>query len=355
MTIDHHTIENWLCENREEKLEELWSQADEVRQKNVGNEVHLRGLIEFSNHCRRSCGYCGLNVGNHDVTRYRMTADEILACAREAVDYGYGTVVLQSGEDPGCDAQWLTQVIRRIKNETPLAVTLSVGERHDNELEAWKQAGADRYLLRFETSAPELYKRIHPDVGNELSDRIDLLRRLRGMGYEIGSGVMIGIPGQTHSILARDIDTFRELDLDMIGVGPYIAHSATSLGRGEMPPAPPDEQVPNTEAMTYKVVALTRLACPQTNIPSTTALATLNKKQGRELGLRRGANIVMPNLTPPRYRTLYDIYPDKACLQETAGACNLCMKRRIESIGRTIGTGQGASPNYSNRKARPEV
>jgi biotin synthase len=350
MLVDHHFIEMWLRETNESRLEELWTMADEARRNNVGNEVHLRGLIEFSNNCRRSCGYCGLNVGNRAVTRYRMTAEEILECAHQAVEYGYGTVVLQSGEDFGYDAGWIADLIRRIKKETSLAITLSAGERHDNELELWKTAGADRYLLRFETSDPNLYKRIHPDVGNELSNRVNLLRRLRDMGYEVGSGVMIGIPGQTYSILANDIELFRELDLDMIGVGPYIAHDGTELGREGVSTSKNEEnQTPNTELMTYKVVALTRLACPRTNIPSTTALATLNKKQGREFGLQRGANIVMPNLTPPKYRVLYDIYPNKACLQETAGACNLCMKGRIQSIGRTIGKGQGTSPNYMTR------
>jgi biotin synthase len=350
MIVDHHSIDGWLRETREDKLEELWRMADQTRHDAVGDAVHLRGLIELSNNCRRSCGYCGLNVGNRAVTRYRMTAEEIIECAHQAVEYGYGTVVLQSGEDFGYDTDWLTDVIHRIKSETRLAITLSVGERRDDELETWRRAGADRYLLRFETSDPQLYKRIHPDVGNELSNRVNLLRRLREMGYEVGSGVMVGIPGQTYSILADDIELFRELDLDMIGVGPYIAHDDTELGREGLSTSKNEEnQTPNTELMTYKVVALTRLACPRTNIPSTTALATLNKKQGREFGLQRGANIVMPNLTPPKYRVLYDIYPNKACLQETAGACNLCMKGRIQSIGRTIGQGQGASPNYMTR------
>jgi biotin synthase len=235
----------------------------------------------------------------------------------------------------------MAALIRRIKRETSLAVTLSLGERPAEDLSAWREAGADRYLLRFETSNRDLYNRIHPPVGHQSSDRFAILRHLRALGYEIGSGIMIGIPGQTYDDLVRDILTFRDLDLDMIGVGPFIPHPETPLGR-KLSDAPPEEQVPNSELMTYKTVALTRLVCPEANIPSTTALATLNQTEGRELGLMRGANIVMPNLTPPRYRSLYEIYPHKACINETAEACASSLDLRIRSIGRTIGTGPGA-------------
>jgi biotin synthase len=173
------------------------------------------------------------------------------------------------------------------------------------------------------------------------SDRFALLQRLRDLGYEIGSGVMIGIPGQTYATLAEDLLAFQHLDLDMIGVGPWLPHPTTPLGRGELPAAANDEQVPNTELMTYKVVALTRLLCPDSNIPSTTALATLNLADGRELGLARGANIVMPNLTPVEYRALYEIYPGKACIRETANECAHCLSGRIVRIGRQIGRGPG--------------
>jgi biotin synthase len=295
----------------------------------------------------RQCGYCGLRASNRQVERYRMTEDEILESARLAVRFGYGTAVLQSGEDYGVTTDWLAGVIRRIKAEAPLAVTLSVGERPDEHLVTWREAGADRYLLRFETSNQELYDRIHPVLPAHRSDRIAMLRRLKALGYETGSGVMIGIPGQTYDDLADDIELFRELDLDMIGCGPFIPHPGTPLGRAEVPPAASDEQVPNTELMTYKVVALARIICPRANIPSTTALATLNLAQGRELGLMRGANIVMPNLTPPMYRCKYEIYPAKACMYESAGDCHNCIKQRILAIGRTIGTGRGDSPNRS--------
>jgi biotin synthase len=348
--MDNTEIITWLRETDNARLETLWRAADETRRRCVGDEVHLRGLIEFSNYCVRHCHYCGLRVDNDGIERYRMSADEILACTRQAVAWGYGTVVLQSGEDYGVTQQWMAELVHRIKAETPLAVTLSLGERPPQDLTAWQRAGADRYLLRFETSNPMLFARIHPSHSTRPSDRLALLRMLRDLGYEVGSGVMIGIPSQTYDDLARDILLFAELDLDMIGVGPFLPHPETPLG-GESgsPSSQIEDQVPNTELMTYKVVALTRLVCPYANIPSTTALATLNRASGRELGLQRGANIVMPNLTPPNYRCRYEIYPAKACLYESAEQCHHCMEHRIRSLGRTIGQGRGDSPQHARR------
>ena len=341
--MDRRTIIAWLREDNPDHLKELWSLADSVRAEDVGGEVHLRGLIEISNYCCRQCGYCGLRSDNRGLERYRMTAEEIMECVHLAVQYGFGTVVMQSGEDYGIETAWLADIVKRIKSETPLAVTLSLGERPDEDLAAWRGAGADRYLLRFETSDPELYKLIHPSHAGRLSNRIAILLRLKELGYEAGSGVMVGIPGQTYESLTDDIETFRNLDLDMIGVGPYISHPATPLGSGDwIRPIPKEDQVPNTELMTYKTVALTRLVCPQANIPSTTALATINKAMGREYGLMRGANVVMPNLTPTKYRRLYEIYPAKACIDETSDECRACLHDRIKRIGRTIGKGQGA-------------
>jgi biotin synthase len=343
-TIAEHEILSWLREDDPQRLKELWEQADRVRAERVGPAVHLRGLVEVSNHCARKCGYCGISACNTTVARYRMSADEVLACAREAVRYGYGTLVMQAGEDYGLTADWVAEVVARVKAETPLAVTLSLGERKVEDIRRWKQAGADRYLLRFETSDPELYAIIHPRLDGTPglpSDRLNLLRELRGLGFEIGSGVMVGIPGQSFESLAHDIALFGALDLDMIGVGPYIPHPETPLGRGELERLAEGEQVPNTELLCYKAVALTRLACPEGNIPSTTALATINQDQGRELGLLRGANVVMPNLTPVQYRALYEIYPGKACMSETGQACNSCITMRILSIGRELGAGQG--------------
>ncbi len=338
--MTHAEIVGWLRETDPVRLEALWAWADRVRREQVGDAVHLRGLVEMSNHCRRRCAYCGLNVSHTELDRYRMTDDEVLACAQQAVAFGYGTVVIQAGEDPLLTGPRIAALIRRIKADTPLAVTLSLGERDPSDLALWRAAGADRYLLRFETSDPALFDRIHPPVGNEPSDRIALLRRLRALGYEIGSGVMIGIPGQSFDSLARDLALFRELDLDMIGTGPYIAHPHSDLAR-HPPPAAGAEQVPASEAMAYRVIALTRILCPQANIPSTTALATLNRAQGRELGLQRGANVVMPNLTPVAYRARYEIYPAKVCIDESARDCQGCLINRIRSVGRTPGRGPG--------------
>ena len=352
--MNRSEILDWLKEEREERLEELWRRADAVRRENVGDEVHLRGLVELSNCCVRQCAYCGIRADNRKIQRYRMTEAEIMECVGQAVEFGYGTVVMQSGEDYGITRDWLADIVRRIKAETPLAVTLSLGERSDEDLLAWRNAGADRYLLRFETSNRALYDRIHPPLPGKRSDRIAILRKLQQLGYEAGSGVMVGLPGQTYEDLRDDIETFRTLDLDMIGVGPYLPHPETPLGEREAPfRAPEGEQVPNTEMMTYKVVALARMVCPKANIPSTTALATLNREQGRELGLVRGANIVMPNLTPPKYRALYEIYPAKACIFETARECHACLKRRILSIGRQIGTRRGDSKRRNPVSARP--
>ncbi len=277
-----------------------------------------------------------------------MSREEILACVATAVEYGYGTVVMQAGEDYDIARDWLAGIVRQIKQETNLAVTLSMGERPIDDLKAWRQAGADRYLLRFETSSPSLYERVHPSDGGQRPDRVELLKILRGLGYEIGSGVMIGIPGQSLSSLADDILLFRTLDLDMIGVGPFIPHPRTMLGSSDSPIAPDADQVPNTEMMVYKVIALARLVCPQANIPSTTALATINTESGREKGLSRGANVVMPNLTPTKYRALYEIYPGKACINETAVQCRYCLEGRIASIGRRVGQGPGSRSGHVN-------
>jgi biotin synthase len=340
MKLNIASIEQWLRTDDEHQLQELWYEADKVRQEEVGAEVHLRGLIEISNYCSRNCGYCGINVSNLKITRYRMAKAEIIECAHLAKKFGYGTVVLQSGEDYGITRKEIEEIIKQIKNETALAVTLSLGERSFADMVAFKKAGADRYLIRFETSDKNLFQKIHPSLKNSTSDRIKILNELRALGYEIGSGVMIGIPGQRYLSLAEDINLFRELDLDMIGVGPYILHPETELAR-ECQQTPIADQVPNSELMTYKVIALARLVCPRANIPSTTALATLNRKNGREFGLSRGANIIMPNLTPLKYRSYYEIYPNKACLFENAEDCNCCIKNRIQRMGRKIGVGKG--------------
>ena len=381
----------WLTETDPSRLAELWRLADETRRATTGDEVHLRGLIEISNHCVRQCAYCGLRAGNHSLPRYRMSADEILSCARTARDLDYGTVVLQSGEDWGITTQWLSALVRRIKAETGLAVTLSLGERREEELLAWREAGADRYLLRFETSDTALYQRIHPPRhgasgdsrgasdsrtalgdrgapgsrsapdsrsasgdggvsgdggapgnGGAPTDRIALLRRAAEFGYEVGSGIMVGLPGQTYDSLVDDLELFRTLDLDMIGIGPYIPPPATPLADGAWAAAMlPSSQVQNDEVTACKVLALARLVCPEANIPSTTALATIDKGSGRRLGLQRGANVIMPDLTPTRYRVLYEVYPGKAGVDDTPERDRAQIERLLASLGRRAGTGPG--------------
>ncbi len=355
MYLDKNTIIRWLRTDDPTRLQQLWAEADKIRQTMVGPTVYLRGLVEFSNCCVRHCAYCGLRAERRNLSRYRMTKDEIVNTAFQAEELGYGTVVLQSGQDTSVEEdRWLEQVIRRIKEKTSLAVTLSVGEREPAILEDWREAGADRYLLRFETSDERLYRRIHPP-GNEMKySRLELLQHLRALGYEVGSGSMIGIPGQNYASLADDILLFRELDLDMIGVGPFIAHPETPLAAASSADAgAAQDQVPASELMCYKTIALSRLVCPEANIPSTTALATINRDEGREYGLERGANVVMPNVTPPRYRLHYEIYPNKACLTEDPAACNQCIRHRIHQIGRVVGTDKGFSPRYRKRQRQP--
>ncbi len=336
----------WLCTEDEEALCELRERADAERRRRVGDQVHLRGLIEISNHCVRSCHYCGLRGPNHGLKRYRLTREQVLQSARLALSLGYGTVVIQSGEDPGLTSDWVTELIETIRRQTRLAVTLSLGERSDEELAAWRYAGADRYLLRFETSRRDLYERIHPPLASTPSDRIRLLRRLRELGYEMGTGMMIGIPGQTLEDLTDDIMLLAELDPDMIGLGPFVPHPDTPLGK--VVPVT-SGQAPNSENMVLKVLALVRLVCPMSNIPATTALASIDPEGGYEAGLRWGANVIMPNVSPAEVRKFYQIYPGKVCVTETI-EFHERLVRRIQEMGRSVGVGRGDSAAYLARQ-----
>ena len=361
--MDHGRIVAWLRETDAGRLESLRTAADAVRRTHCGDEIFLRGLLEISNTCMRNCLYCGLRVANRSLRRYRMTDDEIFDGARKAARFGYGTVVLQAGEDPVFDMERVAVLVERIRcgiptsTGDPLAVTLSLGERTERELARWREAGADRYLLRFETSNRTLYEAIHPPLRvGEPFDRFEMLRVLRRFGYEVGSGVMVGIPGQSYDDLARDIELFRELELDMIGVGPFLASPGTPLGDTTqyggavswdgIPSPDPVDQVPATAEMTCRVLSLTRLVRPDANIPATTALATMDATTGRTNGFVAGANIVMPNLTPTEYRELYAIYPGKASVHETAEAVNAAIAAQVAAAGRTIGRGPGTSPHY---------
>ena len=342
-------ILQWLKETDPGRLADLWEKADQVRKENVGDEVHLRGLIEASNICVRQCRYCGINAAQgQQIPRYRMTVEEMQGCVKLAVKFGYGTIVVQAGEDYGLTKEMVAGFIRWVKDNTELAITLSLGERSEVDFIAWHESGADRYLLRFETSDPELYRNIHPPVkGQKHVDRFEVLRQLKAIGYETGSGVMVGIPGQSYDILANDILSFQELGLHMIGIGPYISHPDTSLGRGDdILEIDNDQQVPSSQEMTCKVLALTRIICPQTNLPSTTALSTLSES-GREQGLNCGGNIIMPNITPIEYRKLYEIYPAKSCINEDAEHFHDQIRERIESIGRKVGRGRGDSVKFT--------
>lgn len=341
---DRAVLESWLRETDPSRVEALSRAADVVRHEQVGDQVHLRGLCEISSYCRRNCAYCGIRAGNFAVERYRLRDVEILDCARRVAAFGCGTIVLQGGEDPQLDVAAMAAVVRRIKTEVGLAVTLSLGERTVDEWRLLRAAGADRYLLRFETSNTALFRRLHPprEPGEPL--RRELLARLADLGYEVGSGVMVGLPGTSYADLVNDLLAFRELSLDMIGVGPYIQHPETPLGRNPQRLAPPD-QVPNDTVTTCKVIALARLLCPRTNIPSTTALATVDPN-GRELGLRCGANVWMPNFTPPRYRASYEIYPGKAA----TGHVELRhddVASTLLRLGRQVGQGAGPGPRGS--------
>lgn len=340
----------WLRTGDEGRLAQLFAMADGVRRLQVGPAIHLRGLIELSNGCRRSCLYCGLRRESA-LDRYRLSRDEVVGCARRALALGYGTVVLQAGEDPGLTRRGVSDYVRAIKGETGLAVTLGLGERSVDDLWAWRRAGADRYFMRFETSDPALFARLHPPLPRrEPVDRVALLAVLREMGYEIGSGIMVGLPGQTFADLARSVELFAELDLDMVGVGPWIPHPGTPLPdlAAELA-AVAAEQVTADEATTLKVVALARLVCPRANIPSTTALALTAGTQGRLRALESGANVVMPNLTPATNRRLYDIYPGKGATEAAVEDVDADLKQQIARLGRVVGSGPGPSLAFRMR------
>ncbi len=305
----------------------LFSAADKVREKYVGDEVHLRGLIEFSNICKCSCKYCGIRKENTSVQRYRMTEQEILSLAQYAKEYGYKTIVLQSGEDSFFSKEKMVSIIKKIK-DMGFALTLSIGEKTYEEYKAYKDAGADRYLLRIETTDKNLYQKMHPDMSFE--NRINCLKNLKKLGYETGTGCLVGLPEQSIESLAHDILFFKELDADMIGLGPFIPAPDTPLA----------EENGGTLTIALKVMALTRLLLPDINIPATTAMETL-EPDGRLKALQSGANVVMPNVTDKSCKQKYTIYPGKAGLNNTPEAYKLSITSKIKSIGRKISNNYG--------------
>lgn len=310
--------------------EQLFSYANEIRKKYVGDEVHLRGLIEFSNICKRTCKYCGLRCENKKIERYRIEPDEIVSYAKIAVDMGYKTIVLQSGEDNYYSTDIMCKIISEIKNLN-VALTLSIGEKTFEEYKAYKKAGADRFLLRIETTDKNLYKQMHPNM--DFENRVRCLKDLKELDYEVGTGCLVGLPNQTIESLADDILFFKELEADMIGIGPFIPHPETPLK---------DSQTGSFE-IALKVMAITRILLKDINIPATTAMETLNPN-GRIIALQSGANVVMPNVTTTEYRKKYEIYPNKICINENPAQCFGCISGKIKSIGRTI------SSDYGSRK-----
>ena len=328
--MNREEIINWLIEEDEERLQELWRRADTVRRESVGDEIHIRGIIEISNHCRRDCLYCGLRKSNIKLKRYRMAREEILGAVRRAAAAGRKTIVLQSGEDPLLTASRIAELIKNIKEEADVAVTLSLGEYSRGDYVAMKKAGADRYLLKHETIDPSLYQKLHPDMVYE--NRIRCLEWLKDAGFQVGAGIMIGLPGQTVESVADDILFMKRMEFDMAGIGPFIPHPDTPLA----------DAPSGTLKMTLKTLALTRIAVPCLLIPATTAVGTIHPN-GRELALQRGANVIMPNATPLKYRELYQIYPNRICIKETPDDCGICIEMMITSLGRKAATDYGHS------------
>lgn len=324
-TMNKQEIIEILSDNT--KNDWLFKEADRIRHENVGNEVHLRGLIEFSNICKRQCKYCGLRSPNKEVERYRILKDELLIYAKNAINMGYKTIVLQSGEDEYYDTDKMVEIIREIK-KLDVALTLSIGEKTHDEFKAFKDAGADRYLLRIETTDKELYKSMHPNASFE--NRKQCLYDLKSLGFEMGTGCLVGLPNQTIESLADDILFFKELDADMVGIGPFIPHEQTPL----------KDTQKGDFWLALKVMALTRINLPDINIPATTAMETLNPN-GRIIALQSGANVVMPNVTSTEYRKKYEIYPGKICINENPEQCRGCIEGKIKSIGRTISNDKG--------------
>lgn len=322
-----------LLESDPAQSQELFELADGIRRRYMGDWVHLRALIEFSNICKRQCDYCGLRAGNGAIDRFRMPLEEIVACVRKAERMGIKSVVLQSGEDPWYTIERVEELIRAVKAASQVAITLSLGEWSREDYRRMRRAGADRYLLKHETAEADLFRSLHPD--GVLAERLQCLRDLAAEDFQVGSGCMVGLPGQTTEMLAKDVLLFKELDVDMIGIGPFIPSPHTPLAH--FPAGSVD--------MTLKMVAVTRIVTKNAHMPATTALTTLDP-MGREKAWAAGANVVMPLLTPIHYREHYQIYPDRACLRDDPEKCMGCLSLRVASVGRWISPGYGDSVKH---------
>jgi biotin synthase len=313
----------------------------------VGNRVYFRGLLEFSNRCALSCLYCGIRRDNVAVARYTLSLEEIRQGARRVAERGWGSLVLQSGENTSpSNVDFICHAVRRIKEDTcssrlpsGLGITLSTGVHSIDAYLQFFAAGAHRYLLRVETTDADLFARIHP-AEQTLEERVQALRNLRAAGFLVGTGVMIGLPGQTHRMLARDILFFKDMEVDMVGMGPYQPHRDTPMAG--LPIMSSEERL----ALSLRMIAVTRLVLKKVNIASTTALETLSPS-GRELGIAFGANVAMPNVTPDSERRNYQLYDGKPCLDEAADASGMALHQKMESLGRIVGIDEWGDSRHS--------
>jgi len=305
----------------------LFKKADAVRRAYVGDEVYLRALIEFSNICRNDCFYCGIRKSNPNLKRYRMSEDEIIEAAQSAADMGFKTIVLQSGEDLHFNTLRMCRIIEQIK-KLDVALTLSIGERTYEEYKAFYDSGADRYLIRIETTDKNLYAKLHPNMSWQ--HRHECLLMIKELGYELGSGIMVGLPEQTTESIAADLLYLKELGIDMAGIGPFIPHPDTPL----------KDEKGGSLSLALRTMAVMRLLMPDINIPATTAMESLHP-QGRLMALQAGANVVMPNVNTTEYKKLYELYPNKICVNEEPVQCKTCIGIKIQSIGRKIGLSYG--------------
>lgn len=322
----------------EDGLEYLRQRARAVREKHFGQDVYIRGLIEFTNYCRNNCYYCGIRRENDHAQRYRLTTEEILNCCETGWQLGFRTFVLQGGEDAYFTDERLAELIRAIKKSCPeCAVTLSIGEREKESYERLFAAGAERFLLRHETADKAHYESLHPAEMSYIH-RMKCLQALREIGYQVGCGMMVGSPGQTSAQLLQDLRFLQEFQPEMVGIGPFIPQHDTPLAN----------QPAGTAAMTVKLLAIIRLLLPQVLLPATTALGTIDP-QGREKGLRAGANVLMPNLSPTTVRRKYALYDNKICMGEEAAECVNCLARRVASTGYQIVTNRGDHPTFAKR------
>ena len=330
-------------------LRALYDCAYRVKDRHVGKVVYLRGLIEAGNICGKDCYYCGIRKSNRKVRRFQMSEEEMLREAIWSFEHNYGSVVIQAGErQDAAHVGFIERVVRRISAATAgkLAITLSLGEQTAATYRRWRGAGAHRYLLRIETTNPQLYRSLHPP-DHDFQTRLDCLAQLRRTGYQVGTGVMSGLPGQTLDDLVADIGFMQAMDVDMVGMGPYIPHHDTPLGQRIAPFGEGERQAALTLGL--KMIAVTRMVLKDVNIAAATALQALSPG-GREMGLRCGANVIMPNLTPVKYRQDYLLYENKPCIDEEAEECKSCLEARIFMAGDEIGYGEwGDSKHYKKR------